>query len=165
MMCCKCYQPVYIVKRQMCKKCYMVDWKQRNNKYSTNQARTRPAYDRFIEKVEMTEYCWNWTASKKRKGYGQFNETLAHRWSYEHYKGPIPTGLQIDHLCKNTSCVNPEHLEAVTLEENIRRQHGDRYMNLYCPIGHIRSWVNGRMRCYDCQSIYKKNKRHADAKK
>jgi hypothetical protein len=163
-MCVRCDAPVYIVKSQMCKKCYMVYWKTVNNKYSIRGPRPkRPAYERFIEKVDKTENCWNWTASKKKKGYGQFDETLAHRWSYEYYKGSIPDGLQIDHLCKNTSCVNPDHLEAVTLKENLRRQHGE--PKLYCPSGHHKSWVNGRWRCYDCQSIYKKNKRHADAKK
>ena len=165
-MCVRCDAPVYIVKSQMCKKCYMVHWKTINHKYSTRGPRpTRPPFDRFIEKVEKTETCWLWLASKNAKGYGWFNGTGAHRWSYEYYKQPIPAGWQIDHLCKITSCVNPDHLEAVTLEENLRRQHGDRYMNSICIYGHIKSWVNGRMRCYDCQSIYKKNKRHADAKK
>jgi hypothetical protein len=162
-MCVRCDAPVYIVKSQMCKRCYMALWRAKNYKYST---RVMPsAYERFIAKVEKTESCWHWTASKNAKGYGAFDKTMAHRFSYEHYKRPIPPGWQIDHLCKNTSCVNPDHLEAVTMEENLRRQHGERYMNTICIRGHVKSWVNGRMRCYDCQSLYKKNKRHADAKK
>ena len=165
-MCLQCDADVYIVKRQLCKKCYMVEWKTINNKYSTRgPAPKRPAFDRFIEKVEKTETCWLWLASKNKKGYGAFDGTNAHRWSYEHYKRPIPAGWQIDHLCKVTSCVNPDHLEAVTLEENLRRQHGDRYKNPVCMRGHFKSLVNGRLRCYDCKKYYWKNKRHADAKK
>lgn len=158
-MCVRCDAPVYIVKSQMCKKCYMALWRAKNYKLKPRLS----TLERFTAKIEKTETCWNWLASKNPKGYGSFNETYAHRWSYEHYKRPISPGWQIDHLCKNTSCVNPDHLEAVTLEENLRRQHGE--PKLYCPLGHHKSWVNGRWRCYDCQSIYKKNKRHADAKK
>jgi len=162
-MCVRCDAPVYIVKSQMCKRCYMALWKAKNYKYSQRVPPT--AFERFVAKVEKTDTCWIWIASKNAKGYGAFNGTMAHRWSYEYYKRPIPVGWQIDHLCKVTSCVNPDHLEAVTLEENLRRQHGDRYLNSICIYGHVKSWVNGRMRCYDCQSNYKKNKRHADAKK
>jgi hypothetical protein len=47
---------------------------------------------------------------------------LAHRWAYEHFIGPIPAGLEIDHLCRVRHCVNPAHLEPVTKSENRRRQ-------------------------------------------
>lgn len=70
--------------------------------------------------------CWVWQASKLKSGYGLFTDinrktVSAHRWSYERFKGDIPQGLVIDHLCRNTSCVNPDHLEAVTQSINIRR--------------------------------------------
>lgn len=155
MNCYKCPQPVYIVKSQMCKKCYMSDWKARNY---TPIDRPTPI-QRFMAKVQKTETCWTWTAYKNPKGYGSFDDTYAHRWSYEHYKRAIPQGWQIDHLCKVTSCVNPDHLEAVTLEENLRRQHAAN--GIRCLMGHIKTNVNGRLRCYECQSIYKRNKRHA----
>ena len=66
-------------------------------------------------------------------------QRLAHRWAYEHFVGPIPDGHEIDHLCKNTRCSNPEHLEAVTRRENIRRS--DNYLGVNmrkdrCPQGH-----------------------------
>lgn len=79
-------------------------------------------YERFVNKVEIDREtgCWNWTAHTL-SGYGQLDHRAAHRFSYEHHIGPIPDGLQIDHLCRNRRCVNPEHLEPVTQRENILR--------------------------------------------
>lgn len=83
---------------------------------------------RFISKVNVDgSGCWVWTGSKLPKGYGRFwvspsrGICYAHRFSYEVFVGPIPEGLCIDHLCRNTSCVNPTHLEAVSVGENVRR--------------------------------------------
>ena len=82
---------------------------------------------KFMLKVEKTETCWIWHGSKdKRKGYGRFIiydkvDGESHRISYKIFKGEIPKGLQIDHLCRNKLCVNPQHLEAVTQKENLRR--------------------------------------------
>ena len=80
---------------------------------------------RFMVKVKKTDTCWIWRAAKTKEGYGLFSirykMRVAHRVSYIHFKGKIPVGLQMDHLCRNTSCVNPEHLEPVTAKENKRR--------------------------------------------
>lgn len=82
---------------------------------------------RFMSHVELqSNGCWLWTAAKNAAGYAYFHIssrklTYGHRFSYSHAKGEIPKGLVIDHLCRNTSCVNPEHLEAVTCGENTRR--------------------------------------------
>lgn len=82
---------------------------------------------RFWAKVEATGFCWNWIANQDRQGYGHFNcgapvkKYLAHRVTYTELLGPIPEGMELDHLCRNTSCVNPDHLEPVTRTENQKR--------------------------------------------
>lgn len=86
----------------------------------------RPAIDRFNEKWELDESsgCWLWTASVHAvNGYSVFMAykpkiVRGHRWSYEHFIGPIPDGLEIDHVCRVRRCVNPSHLRAVTKIQN-----------------------------------------------
>lgn len=84
---------------------------------------------RFWAKVEKSEGCWLWIGTGNRSGYGHFSirgrggraKVGAHRFAYELAVGPIPDGLTIDHLCFNTSCVNPDHLEPVSQAENSKR--------------------------------------------
>ncbi len=98
--------------------------------------------ERFWEKVQKTDGCWEWQAAKDGCGYGfiwvRTRMYRAHRISYEMLHGPIPAGLQIDHLCCNPGCVNPSHLEVVTQAENMRRgvawEHQRR--KTHCPKGH-----------------------------
>ncbi len=78
----------------------------------------------FFAKVEFTDACWLWTASTDWYGYGWFwvgAPRRAHRVCYEWLVGPIPAGLELDHLCRVPACVRPEHLEPVTHAENVRR--------------------------------------------
>jgi hypothetical protein len=79
--------------------------------------------DRFWSKVDRTAYCWNWTAGTRASGYGSFywngKNWSAHRVSFTLTNGPIPEGLVIDHICRNTGCVRPEHLRAVTQRVNV----------------------------------------------
>jgi hypothetical protein len=90
-----------------------------------------PLQERFWRRVHKTNGCWLWRGQKNGKGYGLIARTtkprtvlLAHRVSYELCVGLIPPGLQIDHLCRNHSCVNPAHLEVVTQRENLLRGVG-----------------------------------------
>lgn len=88
--------------------------------------------ERFRKYVRIeASGCHVWTGALSC-GYGQFGVAharprRAHRIAYEYAKGAIPEGLQIDHLCRNTRCVNPEHLEAVTPRTNTRRAYDHRF--------------------------------------
>jgi len=82
----------------------------------------KPVQQRFWDKVNKTDSCWEWTAGTNPAGYGRFrfNERvmMSHRVSYELIIGPIPDGLLLDHMCHNKVCVNPEHLRPVTSKQN-----------------------------------------------
>lgn len=70
--------------------------------------------------------CWIWLGTLSKEGYPQSGvrgEHFAHRVSHRHFKGPIPAGFHVDHKCFTPSCVNPDHLEAVTPTENLKRSH------------------------------------------
>ena len=125
---------------------------------------------RFWGKVEKTDGCWNWKACRNQFGYGRFflNKPRrlkeAHRIAYELIKGKIPNGLTLDHLCRNPSCVNPDHLEPVTMRENNLRGYGASGKNgrkTHCPKGHPLVEGNlvvsfkGRL-CLTCQREYQR---------
>lgn len=122
--------------------------------------RTLPLEVRIQRHIErLADGCWDWTGAKNTNGYGRIQvdgkTAYAHRASYEHYVGPIPDGLHLDHLCRNRSCVNPAHLEPVTCRENIHRGQGNS-SKTHCPQGHPYSgWnlaiVNGRRICVTCR--------------
>jgi len=90
-----------------------------------------PELQRFMSFVEIPKEsgCWLWMAQKDKCGYGHFKSNLrdwlAHRWSYEYFRGDLKSHLTIDHLFRRVACVNPFHLEQVTNKENVRRQKAE----------------------------------------
>lgn len=87
--------------------------------------------------------CWLWVGAHDGFGYGMLNRRgttyRAHRVAYEALRGPIPKGLQMDHLCRTPACVNPDHLEAVTARENTLRSNntaGKNSRKTHCMRGH-----------------------------
>lgn len=97
---------------------------------------------RFWVRVEKGDGCWLWHGTRC-DGYGHFRghgkSRGAHRIAYELLIGPVPEGLELDHLCRNRGCVNPAHLEPVTHEENWRRGQSFSAVNAqktHCPHGH-----------------------------
>jgi HNH endonuclease len=104
----------------------------------------RTVEERFWARVQKTETCWLWIGADNGSGYGRFypaprQSVAAHRFAYELLVGPIPEGLQLDHLCRNPPCVNPAHLEPVTNRENSLRgisPLADNARKTHCPRGH-----------------------------
>lgn len=126
-----------------------LDWERNGAKYRAQATARRDALrvtpkrifgdteQRFWSYVQKTGTCWLWTGALDETGYGVFNmgaeangrTRLAHVWAYEHFVGPTPEGLELDHVkangCTNRNCVNFEsHLEPVTHQENMRRGRG-----------------------------------------
>ncbi len=119
--------------------------------------------------VLLPNGCHEWTRLLDRYGYGHFcannKHWKAHRWAFLHLIGPIPDGLQVDHLCRNRKCVNPEHMEAVTVRENVLRGIGRTAVNARktrCKEGHefteantyINKSTGGRV-CRKCRNAGK----------
>ena len=116
----------------------------------------------------MTE-CIEWNGTITKCGYGQIRLDgklfYVHRVAYTLYHGSIPKGLQIDHLCRNRKCFNPEHLEAVTNKENSIRgltgSNNKQSKQTHCIRGHEFNEsntriYNGKRKCLKCEIIYNK---------
>ncbi len=142
--------------------------------------RKRPTIERFLDKIEVCETgCWEWQGSLSTNGYGFIwhgqRNIRAHRFSFEWFnKCSLPkygsSGLEIDHLCRNHKCVNPDHLELVSHWENIMRGENPELLRqrmlskTHCPVGHPYNTMNtyrnpngGRI-CRTC--VYNHNKRY-----
>ena len=110
------------------------------------------AIPRFLDKISFGHgpgACWTWMGGDSGNGYGRFSwrgkERAAHRLAYRAARGRIPDGLEIDHLCRNRACVNPEHMEAVTRKVNALRGISFSAVNakkVHCPRGHPLSREN-----------------------
>jgi hypothetical protein len=114
--------------------------------------------DALAARVVTGQGCWEWPYAHTSAGYGIFRKDYMHRHSYRLHFGPIPAGLELDHLCRNRGCFNPDHLEAVTHAENMRRGYWG--AKTHCPQGHeytaentiINSVDGGRM-CRECKAL------------
>ena len=125
--------------------------------------------EKFWSKVEKTDTCWLWTAGLNGSeevggGYGYYHHgsvmQVAHRVAYEEVVGPIPEGMVLDHLCRVRKCVRPDHLEIVTIQENVLRGVGMGARNAkktHCPQGHeyteenLVKLASGFRRCKQCK--------------
>lgn len=121
---------------------------------------------RFWSKVTQAGDCWEWNAYRTPNGYGRFMDQgrclYAHRVAYEFMVGPIPVGLQLDHLCRNRSCCNPAHLDPVPPAVNTQR--GERATATHCPQGHPYGTrpENGKRACRACERARATAKRRAE---
>lgn len=115
--------------------------------------------ERVLERVTLApDGCLLWTGAQISTGYGSVSirsqHSLAHRLVYQAFVGPIPEGLELDHLCRTKLCVNPAHLEPVTHAENSRRAAA---LITHCPQGHAydeentRRESSGHRRCRTCR--------------
>lgn len=137
-----------------------------------------PTVAKFWPKVRKTETCWMWTGAPNSDGYGHIGDrgrtVAAHRWVYETEVGPIPEGLEIDHLCRVRLCVNPAHLEAVPKKVNCLRGESPTAINArktHCPHGHPYDEENtlwttdGHRQCITCRKEYQRKYRDANREK
>ena len=128
--------------------------------------------DRMWSRVRKTDACWVWLGCRVG-GYGQMGisdrkRVFVHRLAYAQLVGPIPDGMTLDHLCRNRSCVRPDHLEAVTQRTNVLRGVGRSAVNARktaCPRGHAYTpentrWSRKKRHCRECDRRAKCAARH-----
>ncbi len=142
-----------------------------------NSVAKRSHEARFWSHVEKTLTCWRWVGSINRGGYGSCGNPgtrktmLAHRRSWEMANGPIPAGLQLDHICKVRCCVRPDHLDLVTSWENTLRGNNQAAINAqktHCFRGHefnaenARTDRHGHRICRICARVSKNRRRAED---
>lgn len=119
-------------------------------------------HNKFL--INKISGCWVWIGSFRPNGYGRIKTNgkyyLAHRAVYEVFSKKIPKDFTLDHLCRRKSCVNPKHLEIVSIKENILRGYSPSAINARksrCSRGHpfnkqnTYKW-NGRRKCRTCSN-------------
>lgn len=137
--------------------------------YTRGPYRKKPVIDRIMARVQVTESgCWEWTGARNALGYGkigvrddqgQNQNCYVHAVVWETRVGPLPSGLELDHLCRNPPCCNPDHLEPVTHQENLRRGGQARRLRIaVCRRGHPygdppKLDVRGQRVCLICKRV------------
>src|SRR4051812_42006005 len=140
--------------------------------------RVKPLAVRFqkLYVLEPRSGCWLWQGETDRHGYGQINlgatsgkrkRRGAHIVGYELHRGAVPDGLELDHLCRNPLCVNPDHLEPVTHRDNVLRGISPGAMatrNNMCMRGHLFTdtntyWSRGQRWCLECRRMRDRKRR------
>ena len=136
---------------------------------------TRPVLERMLDKVTIADTgCWQWCGATEPRGYGvmwagaKLGRQLVHRVAYTELVGPIPEGLVIDHLCRNTGCLNPDHLEPVTQRINVLRGEAPSAIHAvktHCVNGHEYTPENtyvyestGIRRCRTCDREFSRRR-------
>ena len=107
-------------------------------------------FERMWNKFLVGDGCWDWTAGVDADGYGRIGiwengrstSRRAFKLLWEMFNGPVPDGLELDHLCRRPICIRPGHLEPVTHEENCRRKEPYQLQKTHCPQGHPYSGDN-----------------------
>lgn len=134
---------------------------------AASRSRARFTPEKFWERVKKASPgdCWEWTGARTSGGYGNLRRPhgtfdYSHRVAYELTIGPIPEGLQIDHLCRNRICCNPRHLEPVPQRINVVRGMSPYGVRTTCKHGHditdpqnVYTAPRGDNRCRTCASI------------
>ena len=130
-----------------------------------------PVIERFLAKISISDSgCWEWQGTKDTHEYGIFSinhkNLRSHRFIYEYYHGSISSILTIDHLCRNRKCVNPNHLEQVSIKINVLRGDNTCAINArktHCNHGHPLfgdnlAIENGTRRCKTCHKERRKER-------
>lgn len=170
---CACCSKIGTYCRDYCKSCYnrFLKYGDPTPRMSFERPSPEQRFWKFVDQPDAKSNCWVWRGARGRKGYGHFSShgafpsKMAHRVAWLLLVGPIEEGLQLDHLCLNKACVNPDHLEPVTNQENMRRAVEVRSS---CRRGHPYDQVNtfyetsGKRGCRICreaarQSFHQRN--------
>lgn len=135
-----------------------------------------PILDAAAPSEAPTTPCWTWLGNQTSNGYGKWQrgpghrEKAVHRTVWQHYKNQeIPKGLQLDHLCRNRICCNPEHMEVVTPSENTKRQDHKERRKTHCPRGHAydeentRRTKSGKRQCRACDRLRWERRKYVSA--